>query len=52
MASCKFEGGKYKGASEVKAHFRHNDIDPGRRAVAKKKISISTSINASIILIY
>ncbi len=37
MASCKFEGGKYKGASEVKAHFRHNDIDPGRRAVAKKK---------------
>lgn len=37
MASCKFEGGKYKGASEVKAHFRHNDIDPEKRKIAKKK---------------
>lgn len=37
MASCKFEGGKYKGATEVKAHFRHNDISPVRRAIAKKK---------------
>lgn len=37
MASCKFEGGKYKGASEVKAHFRHNDIDPEKRKIAQKK---------------
>lgn len=37
MASCKFEGGKYKGAAEVKAHFRHNDISPEKRATAKKK---------------
>lgn len=37
MASCKFEGGKYKGAAEVKAHFRHNDINPEKRAIAKKK---------------
>lgn len=37
MASCKFEGGKYKGASEVKAHFRHNDISPAYRKIAKKK---------------
>lgn len=37
MASCKFEGGKYKKASEVKAHFRHDDISPERRAVAQKK---------------
>lgn len=37
MASCKFEGGKYKGAAEVKAHFRHNDIDPEKRKIAKKK---------------
>ncbi len=37
MASCKFEGGKYKGGTEVKAHFRHNDISPERRAIAKKK---------------
>lgn len=36
MASCKFEGGKYKGASEVKAHMRHNDISPERRAIAQK----------------
>lgn len=37
MASCKFEGGKYKGAAEVKAHFRHNDIDSEKRKIAKKK---------------
>lgn len=37
MASCKFEGGKYKLASEVKAHFRHDDISPKRRAIAQKK---------------
>lgn len=37
MASCKFEGGKFKNASEVKAHFRHNDIDPKKRKIAKKK---------------
>ena len=37
MASCKFEGGKYKGAAEVKAHFRHNDISPERRETARKK---------------
>lgn len=37
MASCKFEGGKYKGAAEVKAHFRHNDISPEMRVIAKKK---------------
>ncbi len=37
MASCKFEGGKYKGGTEIKAHFRHNDISPERRAIAKKK---------------
>ncbi len=37
MASCKFEGGKYKTSSEVKAHFRHNDIDPEKRKIAKKK---------------
>lgn len=37
MASCKFEGGKYKTSSEVKAHFRHNDIDPEKRKIAQKK---------------
>ncbi len=37
MASCKFEGGKYKGATEVKAHFRHNDISLESRKIARKK---------------
>lgn len=37
MASCKFEGGKYKLAPEVKAHFRHNDITPEKRKIAKKR---------------
>ncbi|MCX4297909.1 MAG: plasmid recombination protein [Lachnospiraceae bacterium] len=37
MASCKFEGGKYKMPTEVKAHFRHNDISPEMRVIAKKK---------------
>ena len=37
MASCKFEGGKYKGKSEVKAHLRHNDISLERRKIAQKK---------------
>lgn len=37
MASCKFEDGKYHGGAEVKAHLRHNDISPERRAIAKKK---------------
>ena len=50
MASCKFEGGKYKGATEVKAHFRHNDISPVRRAIAKKK-NKHIDLNKSIILI-
>lgn len=36
MASCKFQNGKYKLPQEVKAHFRHNDITPERRAIAKK----------------
>ena len=37
VASCKFEGGKCKGPSDAKAHMRHNDISPDRRAVASKK---------------
>lgn len=36
MASCKFEKGKCKGASDAKAHMRHNDISPERRAIASK----------------
>lgn len=35
MASCNFQGGKYKGATEVKAHLRHNSKEG--RAAAKKK---------------
>lgn len=34
MASAKFEGGKYHGATEAKAHMRHDDITPEARAVA------------------
>ncbi len=37
MASCKFQGGKFKGAIEAKAHMRHNDISKERRMAAKKK---------------
>lgn len=37
MASCKFQKGKCKLAPEVKAHFRHNDITPERRKIAKKR---------------
>lgn len=36
MASCKFEGGKCKGTPDAKAHMRHNDISPERRAIARK----------------
>ena len=36
VASCKFQGGKYKLPQEAKAHMRHNDITPERRAIAKK----------------
>lgn len=35
MASCNFE--KYKSATEVKAHMRHNDISPEMRKIAKKR---------------
>lgn len=37
MASCKFEGGKCKGAQATKAAFRHNDISIEKRKIAKKK---------------
>jgi len=37
MASCKFEGGKYHGGTESKAHMRHDDITPESRKIASKK---------------
>lgn len=37
MASCKFEGGKYHGGTEAKAHMRHDDITPESRAIAAKE---------------
>lgn len=37
MASCKFEGGKFKAAQQSKAAFRHNDISIEKRKIAKKK---------------
>lgn len=46
MASCKFEGGKYHSATEVKAHFRHDDISVQSRKIAAKNnphIDISKS---------
>lgn len=36
MASAKFQGGKYHTATEVKAHFRHDDISVESRKVASR----------------
>ena len=36
MASAKFEGGKYHGATEAKAHMRHDDISIEAREIAAK----------------
>lgn len=36
MASAKFQGGKYHTATEVKAHFRHDDISVENRKVASR----------------
>lgn len=36
MASAKFQGGKYHTATEVKAHFRHDDISVERRKIASR----------------
>ena len=47
MASAKFQGGKYHNASEVKAHFRHDDISVQSRKIAARtnpNIDISKSI--------
>lgn len=53
MASCKFEGGKWKTKSEVKGHLRHNDITPERRKIAQKNnkdIDVTKShLNKSIL---
>lgn len=43
MASAKFQGGKYHNASEVKAHFRHDDI-----SVQSRKIAARTNPNIDI----
>lgn len=36
MASAKFQGGKYHTATEVKAHFRHDDISVESRKIASR----------------
>lgn len=52
MASCKFQGGKYHGKAEAKAHLRHDDISVENRRIAAKgnpNIDISKShLNRSL----
>ena len=52
MASVKWDGGKYKGASEAKAHFRHNETEQRKQTGehSNKDIDRSrTAMNFSVI---